>query len=85
MAAARRAAGHGAKVAVIEGDRLGGTCVNVGCVPKKIMYNAATLRESLSDAAGYGLSLNFEGFDWQKLKQARDAYVARLNDIYPET
>lgn len=82
IASARRAAEHGARVALVESARLGGTCVNVGCVPKKIMANAASLCESLSDAAGYGLSVQQQGFSWSQLKAARDAYVARLNGIY---
>ena len=47
MACARRAAGYGAKVAIVEGKEFGGTCVNVGCVPKKIMYNAAHVAETI--------------------------------------
>jgi glutathione reductase (NADPH) len=82
LAAARRAASYGAKVAVVEGARLGGTCVNVGCVPKKIMYNAASLSEIFRDAAGYGFALDVTGFDWAKLKAARDAYIHKLNGIY---
>ena len=53
IASGRRAAAHGAKVAVIERDRLGGTCVNVGCVPKKVMFNAATVHEIIEQAAGW--------------------------------
>lgn len=82
LAAARRAAEHGAKVALIEGGRLGGTCVNVGCVPKKIMYNAAAIAEIVHDSPGYGFDLELQRFDWARLKRARDAYVERLNGIY---
>jgi glutathione reductase (NADPH) len=82
LAAARRAAEHGAKAAVIESGRLGGTCVNVGCVPKKIMYNAASVAEALHDAAGYGFELGASSFEWSRLKRARDAYVERLNGVY---
>ncbi|KAJ1434688.1 glutathione reductase [Ochromonadaceae sp. CCMP2298] len=83
MASARRAAGYGAKVAVAEGDRLGGTCVNVGCVPKKVMFNAATVAEVLHDAGQFGFETQGAfSLDWKKLKDARDAYVARLNGIY---
>eukprot|EP00920_Eleutheroschizon_duboscqi_P029584 GHVT01071790.1.p1 GENE.GHVT01071790.1~~GHVT01071790.1.p1 ORF type:complete len:556 (+),score=127.90 GHVT01071790.1:198-1670(+) len=57
MAAARRAAGYGKKVAVVEGDNLGGTCVNVGCVPKKVMWNAASIHEMLFDLPFYGFEL----------------------------
>ena len=54
MANAKRAAGYGAKVAIIEGARFGGTCVNVGCVPKKVMYNASLIGEALHDAPEFG-------------------------------
>ncbi|KAI8896890.1 glutathione reductase [Globomyces pollinis-pini] len=84
IASARRAAMYGAKVAVIEGSRLGGTCVNVGCVPKKVMWNTASIAESIHDAKSYGF--DFKGvtpsFDWNAVKQKRDAYVKRLNGIY---
>lgn len=82
LASARRAVRHGAKVALVALGPLGGTCVNVGCVPKKIMYNAAECAEWLADAADYGFALDRGPFDWLKLKRARDAYVQRLNDIY---
>ena len=82
IAAARRAAQHGARTALIEGGRLGGTCVNVGCVPKKVMWNASRLAEILDDAPGYGFSIDQSRFDWPSLKSARDAYISRLNGIY---
>ena len=82
LAAAQRAAEYGARVVVIEPARLGGTCVNVGCVPKKVMWNAAQLAHALEDAAGYGFSVTCRGHDWQALKTGRDAYVKRLNGIY---
>jgi glutathione reductase (NADPH) len=82
IAAARRAAQHGARTALIEGGRLGGTCVNVGCVPKKVMWNASRLAEMLDDAPGYGFSIDQSPFDWPSLKSARDAYISRLNGIY---
>ncbi len=68
LASARRAAGHGARCAVIEQGRLGGTCVNVGCVPKKVMFNAAGIAEALHDAKGYGFDVSVDGFDWSRLK-----------------
>ena len=83
IATARRAAEYGAKVAVIESGRLGGTCVNVGCVPKKLFWYAANTAEALHDAPRF-----FEGvpakmpFRWDKFKEERDAYIARLNGIY---
>ena len=82
IASARRAAEHGARVALVEAGRLGGTCVNVGCVPKKMMWNTARIAETLHDAGGYGFNIEFNGFDWSRLKMARDAYIDRLIAIY---
>ncbi len=82
LATAQRAAEYGARALVIERDRLGGTCVNVGCVPKKLMWTAANIAHSMEDAAGYGFDLTVHGHDWARIKEARDAYVARLNGIY---
>lgn len=82
LAAAQRAAEYGARVAVVERGRLGGTCVNVGCVPKKVMWYAAEIAHTLEDAAGYGFSIEGSKHDWRSLQLARDAYVERLNDIY---
>lgn len=83
LASARRAAAYGATVAVVEKARLGGTCVNLGCVPKKVMYNAAMLVDHVRDAADYGIQgATVTGVDWPLLKKKRDAYVARLNEIY---
>ncbi len=85
IASARRAAAFGARVALIESGRLGGTCVNVGCVPKKVLFNAASIGEALRDAAGYGFDIEVGGFDWSALGQRRNAYVKRLNDVYADT
>ena len=82
IAAAVRAQSYGARVAVIEDHRLGGTCVNVGCVPKKVMWYAASLAHMLDDARDYGFDVERRGLDWGMLKNARDDYVARLNGIY---
>ena len=82
LATAQRAAEYGAKVALVESHRLGGTCVNVGCVPKKIMWNAAGLAEGLRDATDYGFALSAGAHDWALLKEKRDAYILRLNGIY---
>ncbi|HEY4158194.1 MAG TPA: FAD-dependent oxidoreductase, partial [Polyangiaceae bacterium] len=82
IASARRAAQRGARVGLIESARLGGTCVNVGCVPKKIMWNAAQLAEQLTDAADYGFDIEPRGHDWSKLVTRRNAYIERLNEIY---
>jgi glutathione reductase (NADPH) len=82
LACARRAAEYGARAVVIESGALGGTCVNVGCVPKKVMWNAAQIAEMVHDAPEYGFQAQLEGLDWLALKTRRDAYVARLNAIY---
>jgi glutathione reductase (NADPH) len=82
IASARRAAEHGARVVLVESGALGGTCVNLGCVPKKIMWSAASIAESLEDAEGFGFDVDVAGFDWQKLAARRDAYVERLRGIY---
>jgi len=82
LATAQRAAEYGARVAVIEPAPLGGTCVNVGCVPKKIMWTASGLGDAIEDARGYGWDLDVNGHDWARLKAGRDAYIARLNGIY---
>ncbi|KHO01923.1 glutathione-disulfide reductase [Metarhizium album ARSEF 1941] len=73
----------GAKAIVVEAARLGGTCVNVGCVPKKVTYNAAAIAETLREAKAYGFSVKETApFDWTTFKNKRDAYVKRLNGIY---
>lgn len=82
LATAQRAAEYGARAVVFEPGRLGGTCVNVGCVPKKVMWNAAELAQGMRDAAHYGFKIETHGHDWAKLKRGRDAYVERLNGIY---
>ncbi|MGH8218347.1 MAG: glutathione-disulfide reductase [Steroidobacteraceae bacterium] len=82
LACAQRAAEYGASVLLAEAGRLGGTCVNVGCVPKKLMWNAAEIAHSVHDGAGYGFDIAGDRHDWLALKHARDAYVARLNGIY---
>jgi glutathione reductase (NADPH) len=82
LAAAQRATEYGASVALFEPARLGGTCVNVGCVPKKVMWNAAELAGALENAPHYGFDVTVGEHDWSKLKRGRDAYVLRLNGIY---
>ncbi len=82
LACAQRAAEYGAKTAVIEPHRLGGTCVNVGCVPKKVMWNAASVALSVHDASDYGFEVKVGASGWAELKRKRDAYVLRLNGIY---
>ncbi len=82
LAVARRAAAHGARCAVIEGGKLGGTCVNRGCVPKKIIWYAAEIARAMDLAPDYGFAETAGGFDWARLKVARDSYLKRLNQIY---
>lgn len=78
----RIAAMHGARVGIAEERFWGGTCVNVGCVPKKIMVNAAEYGQWAEDAAAFGWDIAVGGHDWQKLAAARDAEVTRLSAIY---
>ena len=82
LSVAERAACYGARCAVIEKGPLGGTCVNVGCVPKKVMWFGASIAHTLEDAAHYGFRLGESTFDWPALKTARDAYVHGINDWY---
>lgn len=80
--AARIAAGYGARVALAEEYRVGGTCVIRGCVPKKLMVYAGRFRDEFADAAGFGWTVPEPRFDWGVMKSRRDAEVARLEGIY---
>jgi glutathione reductase (NADPH) len=80
--AARIAAGHGAKVAIAEEYRLGGTCVIRGCVPKKLLVYASRFRDDFEDAAGFGWSVSPPSFDWPTLIANKDAEIARLEGLY---
>jgi glutathione reductase (NADPH) len=82
LASARRAASYGARVALVEAGELGGTCVNVGCVPKKVMWNAAQVVDALQAAAGYGFDVEVRGHDFAGLRARREAYIARMRDVY---
>jgi glutathione reductase (NADPH) len=82
IATARRAAEYGAKVGVAEFDRLGGTCVNRGCIPKKLMVYASHFPELFTDAEGYGWSAVKSELDWPKMITAVNDEVTRLNGIY---
>jgi glutathione reductase (NADPH) len=82
LSVAERAARYGKKCAVVEKGRLGGTCVNVGCVPKKVMWFGASIAHVLENAGGYGFTVTGTRFDWVTLKEARDAYVRSINDWY---
>lgn len=83
-AAYNAAVDYGKKVLLIEGGRMGGTCVNVGCVPKKIMFNTASIAESIHDAASYGFKINHFEFSWEAIKKKRDDYVKSLSSGYSE-
>jgi glutathione reductase (NADPH) len=82
LSAAERAAEYGMKTAVVENKRLGGTCVNVGCVPKKVMWFASGVAETLHDAKGYGFDVTLNKFDWAKLVEAREGYINGINEWY---
>ncbi len=80
--AARFAAGFGAKVAIAESRYLGGTCVNVGCVPKKLLVYGAHYAEDIGQAQGYGWTIDGATFDWKTLIANKDREIQRLNGIY---
>ncbi|WP_457981502.1 glutathione-disulfide reductase [Ectopseudomonas composti] len=80
--AARFAAGYGARVAVAESRYLGGTCVNVGCVPKKLLVYGAHFAEDFEQASGFGWSLGEANFDWPTLIANKNREIERLNGIY---
>lgn len=80
--AARFAAGFGARVAIVESRYLGGTCVNVGCVPKKLLVYGAHYHEDFAQAAGFGWSLGEQAFDWPTLIANKNREIERLNGIY---
>ena len=80
--ASRIAGAYGAKVAVAEDRYLGGTCVNVGCIPKKLLVYASEFGEAFTDAVGFGWSPGDASFDWQKLIASKDREIERLNGIY---
>ncbi|VAX04157.1 Glutathione reductase [hydrothermal vent metagenome] len=82
LSAAERAAEYGRKTAIIENNKLGGTCVNVGCVPKKVMWFASGIAETLHNASGYGFDAELRGFDWGKLVEAREGYIQGILDWY---
>lgn len=82
MRASRVAAGYGARVAIAEMGRFGGTCVNVGCIPKKLFAYAAHFRDDLRDAADFGWRIGEVAFDWPTLRANKDREIARLNAVY---
>ncbi|PMG30504.1 glutathione-disulfide reductase [Shewanella sp. 10N.286.52.C2] len=83
IASANRAAQRGAKVLVIEAKHVGGTCVNVGCVPKKVMWYGAHVAEAMNlYAKDYGFDVTVNKFDWNTLVDNREAYIGRIHDAY---
>lgn len=83
IASANRAAMRGAKVALIEAKHMGGTCVNVGCVPKKVMWHGAQVAEAIKlYAPDYGFDVELKNFDWAKLVESREAYIGRIHQGY---
>ena len=83
---ANRAAMHGAKVGLIEAKYLGGTCVNVGCVPKKAMWFAGQISDAVKYGPDYGFDLDHDSvlksFSWKKLVESREAYIGRIHQSY---
>ena len=82
IASANRAAIRGAKAAVIEAKHVGGTCVNVGCVPKKVMWYGAHIAEAIKYSPSYGFELEQKGFDWATMVKNREAYIERIHGGY---
>ncbi len=82
VAASRRASLHGASVAIVEQGRVGGTCVNRGCIPKKLFAYAAHYSEDFHDAAGFGWDEARPAFRWSKLVAAKDREIQRINQVY---
>ena len=82
IASANRAAKLGKKAAVIEAQYIGGTCVNVGCVPKKAMWYAGQISDALKYASDYGFNAPLQSYDWGKLVKNREAYIERIHAAY---
>lgn len=83
IASMNRAAMYGQKCAIIEAKALGGTCVNVGCVPKKVMWHAAQIAEAIhAYGPDYGFDTTVNRFDWDKLIASRTAYIDRIHQSY---
>ncbi|RUO24032.1 glutathione-disulfide reductase [Aliidiomarina minuta] len=82
IASANRAAIRGAKAAVIEAKAVGGTCVNVGCVPKKVMWYGAHIAEALKYAPSYGFEIEQTGYSWETMVKNREAYIERIHGGY---
>lgn len=82
LSAVERASEYGKKCLIIEAKIIGGTCVNVGCVPKKVMWFAANAATAINSADGFGFDVDIKGFSWDILKQARDDYVQNITTWY---
>jgi len=83
LSVVNRAASYGARCAIVERDtRLGGTCVNRGCVPKKVMWFGSSIAQSIRDAAGYGFKVEQHDFSWNALVTKREKYIRGINDWY---
>jgi len=82
LSVVERAALYGAKTAVIESGELGGTCVNLGCVPKKVMWYGASVAHALHDAEDYGFDVTIGDLNWEKLVMKRDNFIGGINDWY---
>ncbi len=82
IASANRAAKLGKKAAVIEAKYIGGTCVNVGCVPKKAMWYAGQISDALKYAHDYGFNTSLQSYDWGRLVKNREAYIERIHAAY---
>ncbi len=82
LAMAEKAAEYGQKVALIEGGKMGGTCVNNGCVPKKVMWYAAQLAHAIDDANGFGIPAQRANTDWLKLVNGRRQYISNINNYW---
>ena len=80
--AARIAANHGARVAVCEERYLGGTCVNVGCIPKKLLVYASHFHDDFEDASGFGWTVGKSSFHWSRLITNKNQEIERLNGVY---
>lgn len=83
IATCNRAGMYGARTLVIESDPVfGGTCVNRGCVPKKVMWYGGAMAHALRDAQGYGFDVTVNGFSWNALVEKREAYISNINNAY---
>ena len=82
LSAVERASEYGKKCAVVEMKTVGGTCVNVGCVPKKVMWYAANTASTIHNASGFGFDIGNVDFSWEKLKQGRDKYIKGITTWY---